>query len=170
MSDWGAVYFHEGLGTDLGFAATGFAAFSLTMALGRFIGDGLRARIPSVQLVRLSGAIAATGLVIALLLGNPLAALVGFACVGIGLSNVIPVVFSAAGQTGGMATGNAVAAVATAGYFGFLVGPPSIGYVAQATTLPLGLGLVVGFLGLIAMLAGNVRLTEPTVGPAGAVR
>jgi fucose permease len=169
MSDWGAVYLHQGLGTTPAFAATGFAAFSLTMAVGRFAGDSLRARIPSVRLVRLSGAVAAAGLGIALLVGNPLATLVGFAGVGIGLSNVVPVVFSAAGQTSGIATGNAVAAVATAGYLGFLIGPPTIGFVSQATSLPFGMGVVVVTLGLIAVLAGNVRPadTRPNVAGSG---
>jgi len=165
MADWSAVYFHDGLGTDLGFAAAGFAAFSLTMALGRFMGDALRSRTSSEKVVRFSGAIAAVGLGITLLLGNPIVALVGLACVGIGLSNVVPVIFSAAGQTRGIATGNAVAAVATTGYFGFIVGPPSIGFVAQATTLSLGIGLVVGLLGLIALLANNVRQAGGTIGP-----
>jgi MFS family permease len=91
--------------------------------------------------------------------GNPVAALIGFACVGVGLSNVVPVVFSAAGQTSGIANGAAIAAVATAGYLGFIVGPPVIGYVSQATSLPLGLGIVVVFLSLIAVLADNVRPT-----------
>jgi hypothetical protein len=163
MSDWGAVYLHQGLGTTPAFAATGFAAFSFTMALGRFAGDALRARIPAVRLIQLSGAIAAAGLGIALLVGTPLATLVGFAGVGIGLSNVVPVVFSVAGQTPGMTTGNAVAAVATSGYLGFLIGPPTIGFVSQATNLRFGLAFVVVTLGLIALLAGQVR---PAVGRA----
>ncbi len=159
VGDWSAVYLHEGLGTNPGFAASGFAVFSLTMTLGRFLGDPLRARMRSERLVRLSGGLAAAGLGIALVVGNPVAALIGFACVGVGLSNVVPVVFSAAGQTSGIANGAAIAAVATAGYLGFIVGPPVIGYVSQATSLPLGLGIVVVFLSLIAVLADNVRPT-----------
>ena len=157
MSDWGAVYLHEILRTTPAFAATGFAAFSLTMALGRFAGDPLRARVPAVRFLRLSGAVAATGLGITLLAGNPVVTLLGFAAVGIGLSNVVPVVFSAAGQTPGVPTGTAVAAVATAGYLGFIVGPPTIGFVAEATSLPFGLGVVVGAIGLIAVLAGRAH-------------
>jgi hypothetical protein len=93
---------------------------------------------------------------IALLVGQPIAALVGFGCVGIGLANVVPVLFSAAGNTPGVSPGFGVAATATAGYCGFLIGPPLIGFVAQTTSLPIGLGLIVGFTGLIGLLASYV--------------
>ncbi len=153
MADWSAVYLHETLGTDASFAAAGFAAFSLAMALGRFAGDTLRARLHAVHLVQISAILAAAGLGTALLLGHPMAALAGFACVGLGLSNIVPVLFSAAGRTPGVTTGTGIAAVATAGYFGFLAGPPLIGFVAQVTTLSVGLGLVVLFTALIALSA-----------------
>jgi fucose permease len=164
MSDWGAVYLHESLRTTSGFAAIGFAAFSLTMALGRFAGDPLRARVPSVRFLQLSGTVAAAGLATALLLNDPMATLAGFAVVGLGLSNVVPVVVSLAGQTPGIATGTAVAAVTTAGYIGFLIGPPAIGFVSQATSLPLGLGIVVVTLGLIVALAAKVRPSSARLG------
>ncbi len=111
-------------------------------------------------MIRLSGALAAAGLGAALVIGHPLAALVGFACVGLGLSNIVPVLFSAAGATPGVATGTGIAAVATAGYFGFLAGPPLIGFVAQATSLPFGLGLVVLCTALIALLARSAERAE----------
>jgi hypothetical protein len=74
---------------------------------------------------------------------------------GLGLSNVVPIVFSFAGRVPGVPTGTAVAAVATTGYFGFLTGPPLIGFVAQATILPVGLALVVVFTLLIAVVASS---------------
>jgi len=152
MADWSAVYLRSWLHTDAGLAATGFAAFSLTMTAGRFFGDTLRTRLQAAPLLQISGGLAAVGLAAALLLNQPAAALVGFGCVGLGLSNVVPVVFSAAGRVPGSTTGMAIAAVATTGYFGFLAGPPLIGFVAQAATLPVGLGVVVAVTGLIAVL------------------
>lgn len=70
-------------------------------------------------------------------------------------NNVIPVLFSAAGRTSNVPTGSAIAGVATAGYVGFLAGPPLIGVVAQATILPVGLGLVVLCCAPLALLAGS---------------
>jgi len=118
------------------------------------MGDGLRARFSAAMLVRLSGALAALGLGIALLVGQPLIALVGFGSVGLGMANIVPVLFSAAARTPGVPTGTAIAAVAFAGYLGFLAGPPMIGFVAQATSLSVGLGVVVVFAALIAVGAG----------------
>ena len=161
MADWSAVYLRESLHTDASFAAAGYAAFSVAMAAGRFGGDALRARLHAVPLVRLSGAVAAGGLGIALVIGQPVATLVGFACVGLGLSNVVPVLFTAAGRTPGVAMSTGIAAVASFGYFGFLLGPPVIGFVAQLTTLTWGLGVLVALLTLIALLAsGAARADE----------
>ena len=153
MADWSAVYLRDSLGTGPGFAAAGYAAFSVAMAAGRFGGDALRARLRAVPLIRISGALAAVGLGVAVLAAQPLAALAGFACVGLGLANIVPVPFVAAGRTPGTAVGTGVAAVASAGYFGFLVGPPVIGFVAQATSLAGGLGLVALLMALLALLA-----------------
>lgn len=153
MADWSAVYLNGTLGTGAGFAAAGYAAFSLTMAFGRLFGDRLTERFGPARLVRGGGALAAAGLGLALAVGHPYVALVGFACAGAGFSIVFPVALSAAGRTEGT-TGPAIAAVATAGYFGFLVGPPTIGFIAE----PLGLGsalyVVVGLSVAIALFAG----------------
>ncbi len=153
MADWSAVYLRDSLGTTAGFAAAGYAAFSLAMAAGRLGGDALRARLHGVPLIRISGAVAALGLGVALVVAQPYAALIGFACVGLGLANIVPVLFAAAGRVAGVAVGTGIAAVASAGYFGFLVGPPLIGFVAQATSLTGGLGLVTILMALLAVFA-----------------
>ena len=152
MADWSAVYLRDRLGTGPSYAAAGYAAFSVAMAAGRFGGDALRARIRAVPLLRLSGVFAAVGLGLGLIVAHPAAALVGFACVGLGLANIVPVLFTAAGKTPGVAPGMGIAAVASVGYFGFLLGPPLIGFVARATSLTVGLGLVAV---LIALIAGG---------------
>ena len=152
MADWSAVYLRDTLLTSGETAALGFAAFSLMMAVGRFTGDALRSKMNSVQLVQLCGVLAAVGLGFALLVGNPIAAIIGFGCVGLGLANIVPVLFSAAGRVPGVQAGAGIAAVSSAGYAGFLVGPPLIGFVAKATNLSIGLALIVAFCGLIALL------------------
>ena len=102
--------------------------------------------------ILIGGALIGAGaLSVALIIGDPFAAVVGFAGMGIGLSNVIPVVFSAAGRLPGLAPGIGIAAVSTTGYFGFLAGPPLIGLVAEMTSLPIGLGVVALLVSLIVV-------------------
>jgi MFS family permease len=89
----------------------------------------------------------------ALLLAQPFAAIAGFALVGAGLAATFPITVSAAAERGDMAPGNAIAAIATLGYFGFMVGPPTIGAAAQALGLPVALALLPVLCLTIALLA-----------------
>ncbi|MEW6638435.1 MAG: MFS transporter [Actinomycetota bacterium] len=160
MADWSAVYLNDTLGTGPGLAAAGYAAFSVAMTAGRLAGDRLTRRFGPVALVRSGGTLAAAGLGISLLIGHPFAALAGFACAGLGFSIVFPAALSAAGHSGDMPSGSAIAAVSTAGYFGFLVGPPAIGFLAEL----LGLG---GALYLVVVLSATIALLSRTVESAG---
>jgi len=156
MADWSAVYLHTSLATSAAFAAAGYAGFSLAMTAGRLSGDRLTHRFGPVVLVRAGGLLAAVGLGVALVVGRAGPAVAGFALVGAGLSLVAPLVYSRAGRTPGVSAAAALAAVATMGYTGFLLGPPIIGAVAQALSLRDALGIIV-LLGLaIAALARNV--------------
>lgn len=163
MADWSAVYLEDTLGTGAGLAAAGYAAFSLAMTAGRLAGDRLNRRFGPVALVRSGGALAAAGLGISLAVAHPPAALAGFACAGLGFSIVFPVALSAAGHSGDMPPGSAIAAVSTAGYLGFLVGPPAIGFLAEL----LGLG---GALYLVVALSATIALLSGAVGSAGKAR
>ena len=154
MADWGAVYLHDTLGSSPSVAALGFAAFSLAMAAGRFSGDVMVGRLGPRRVLRGSSAVAAVGLGAALLVGQPAVGVVGCALVGLGIANVIPVLFSAAARVPGVPPGQALAAVATTGYLGFLAGPPLIGVVAEAAGLVAGLGLVSGACAFVALKAG----------------
>lgn len=155
MGDWSAVYLHDTLGTTSATAAFGFAAFSLTMAAGRFGGDRLARRLGPVVVLRVSGAIAAIGLGGALVLGSVPAAIVGFGLVGLGIANVIPILFSSAGRVAGVHAGAALAAVATTGYAGYLTGPPLIGLGADVVGLPVALAMVSAAGAVIAAGAGS---------------
>lgn len=157
MSDWSAVYLDNALETGPGFAAAGYAAFSLTMALGRLFGDRLTESLGAATLVRACGALAAIGLGISLAAGQQYVALIGFACAGAGFSIVFPLALSAAGRTREMAAGPALAAVSTAGYTGFLVGPPAIGFIAELLGLGGALYIVVILSAAIVLLAGTVK-------------
>lgn len=165
MGDWSAVYLRHWLLTSASVAALGFAAFQTTMAAGRFAGDRLASRCGDAALLRASAALAAGALAAALLVAHPLAALLGCAAVGLGLSNVIPILFRTAALVPGVAAAQGIAAVGSAGYLGFLGGPPLIGLAAEWIGLPAALGLVVLALTLIA--ASGTRLGRArTVAPA----
>jgi MFS family permease len=125
--------------------------------VGRAVGDRLTIRLGPTLLVRVSGAVAALGLALALAVARPWAAIVGFGAVGAGLSIVFPAVLTAAGRLPGSAAGAAIAAVSMFGYSGFLVGPPVIGLVAEALTLRVGLAIVVATSAVIALLASGLR-------------
>lgn len=156
MYDWSALYVHQELRTDAAFGALGFAAFSAAMALGRLGGDAVRERMAPVPLLRASGALGATGMALALLVGTPAAALAGFVLVGLGFANVVPVLFAAAGQVAGVPPAQGVAAVSSVGYLGFMVGPALIGALARATTLSAALWTVAVFAALLALAARRV--------------
>jgi fucose permease len=160
MGDWSAVYLHDSLGSSSALAAAGFAAFSLAMAAGRFGCDRLVVHFGSGLVLRASSTVAAIGLAVALLIGLPTAGIVGCGLVGLGISNVIPILFSAAGRVRGVQAGTALAAVATTGYFGFLAGPPLIGLAAEVSGLRVALGIVSAHCALITVGAGVADRTE----------
>jgi MFS family permease len=165
-ADWSGVYIKDELGTGPAVAALGFTAFSVTMTLGRLVGDGLVERAGSVRLVRLGGLVAAVGFGAALLLSAPAAALVGFACLGAGMSSVVPIVFRAAGQVPGMASGVSLSAVSSIGYLGFVIGPPAIGGIAELVGLPGALAVLVALAAAVAALAPTTAPRAATPAPA----
>ncbi len=113
------------------------------MTLGRLVGDRLTEAWGPVSLTRRAGLLAASGLALALGLGDVVSAVVGFACLGLGLATVVPTVFRAAGRRAS-SPGAGIAAVSTVGYSAFLVGPPAIGFLAEAVGLRASLGVLVG--------------------------
>ncbi|MCC2674545.1 MAG: putative transporter [Ramlibacter sp.] len=153
MYDWSVLYLRQELGTPSSIASLGYASFSGAMAAGRFGGDWVRARVRSVTLLRWSGALGAAGMALALTVTHPVAALLGFALVGLGFSNVVPVLFSAAGQMPGIAPAHGIAAVSSVGYFGLMAGPPLIGFIAEARTLTAGLVVVIVFAVVVSAFA-----------------
>jgi fucose permease len=157
IGDWSAVYLRDGLGTSPALAALGFAAFSLAMAAGRCGGDALVRRFGAERVLRSSALVAAAGLAAALIVASPTAGIVGFGLVGIGIANVIPILFSAAGGIPHVQPGMGIAAVATAGYAGFLTGPPVIGFVSDRSGIGSGMAVVSALCAVIACAARAVR-------------
>jgi predicted MFS family arabinose efflux permease len=157
MADWSAVYLHRGLGTGVGFAAVGYAVFSLAMTSGRFTADRSTARLGPRRLVQLGGTVAAVGLSMGLISHIPVLALIGFVCAGFGFAGVVPILFSAAARTPGVKPSVGISVVSTIGFLGFLLGPPAIGFAADWTSLSWALGIVVATSAIAVLLARNVR-------------
>jgi len=153
MYDWSVLYLSQEVRADSATAALGYASFSAAMAAARFGGDAVRARVAPVTLMRASGALGAAGMAMALLVREPVVALVGFALVGLGFANVVPVLFSAASRVPGVTPAHGIAAVSSLGYLGMMAGPPLVGVIAEASSLTLGLATVVLFAAVLALAA-----------------
>jgi MFS family permease len=166
MADWSAVFLRQVSHSSAPVAALGFGAFSSAMLLGRLLADRVTAKLGRVRLVRLGGSLAATGLLIAMLLPGAATAIVGFAFVGLGLAALVPAVFSAAGQTPGVAASVAIATVSTIGYFGFLCGPPLIGVASQLVTLRWAIALVFVAACVAVALSRNMAVGKRGAGPS----
>lgn len=143
MVDWCVLYLQQELGLSAAHAAWGYAAFSGAMALARFGGDALRERFAERRLLAVGASMAALAMAVVLLAASPAVAFVGFVLVGAGLAPVAPVLFNAATRVPGVSRAAAIAAVTSIGYSGFLIGPPLIGALAQASSLTAALAVVV---------------------------
>jgi len=151
--DWSVLFVRTERGAAPEVAALAYAAFSATMALTRFGGDWMRARYTPTALLIGSAVLAGSALALVLLTPQVWVALVGFALVGVGLANVVPVLFSAAANAPGSDAAQGISAVASIGYLGFMIGPSAIGFVAQHQSLPVAMGLMVVCAAVLAVTA-----------------
>jgi fucose permease len=173
--DWSAVYLKDNLGTSAGLAALGFSAFSVTMTLGRGVGDRLIRRFGVVSVIRAGGLIATAGLALALATPVAAVAIAGFTAFGAGLSIVVPQVFAAGGRADPFRPGSGLAKVVGLGYAGMAAGPAIIGLVANNIGLHLALLIPLALAAWIAVAAPALRapqatsqLADPSARPAAA--
>jgi len=159
--DWSVLFLQRERGAAPALAALGFAAFSGAMALGRFGGDALRERLSAPSLLGFSAALAAAAMTVVLLVHDVRVALAGLALVGLGLANVIPILFVAASRIEGASPAAGIALVSSLGWIGIVLGPPLVGGVAQASSLTAGLALVVVASMALAASARHVAMPDP---------
>jgi MFS family permease len=167
VTDWSGVYLRGVAHATAAQAATGYATFALAMTVCRLVGDLVVRRLGQQKTMWIGGGIAAFGFVLVIAFPTIVVACIGYALIGIGVSNLVPIIFSAAGRTGPTAS-IGVSMAATAGYAGFLVGPPVIGFIADQLSLRFAFGLL--FLAAIAVAVVGGRVvgaTPPVTGPAG---
>jgi len=158
MFDWSVIYFKKVVLAPTALVGLGFTAFMCTMAGGRFIADWFSHRFGLKRILQTSGTLTVTGLLIAVIFPYFYTAIAGFLLVGIGVSSVVPMVYSAAGKSKTMAPGVALAAVSTIGFIGFLFGPPIIGFIAGLATLRASF-VFIAFMGTcVVVLSTKARL------------
>ncbi len=160
VMDWAAVYLAKELGADAFRAGLGFAFFAGTMAIMRFSGDVLRTRFGAVRTLRISALIGALGIMIGALAPTDVVAMAGFALAGLGVANLVPVMFSAAGNHPGLPSGQAISTVTMVGYAGILIAPASIGYIAEHAGFRATYGALALLLVLVAALAKRASAAD----------
>jgi MFS family permease len=158
MFDWSGVYFQKVVKAEEALITAGFIAFMTTMALGRFISDFLTDRLGAVKMLQISSALIFSGLLTAVLFPSLVPAIIGFFLVGFGTSSVIPLTYSIAGsKASNISAGVAISIVSSVGYFGFLFGPPIIGFIAESFNLRVSFTCVALMGALIGLLAIKVK-------------
>jgi len=158
--DWSALYLLNEHGATVSQSGLAFGLFSGAMAVLRFIGDAVRNRFGAVRTLRVSALIGSGGMFLAAIAPTPELATAGFFLSGIGVANLIPIIFSAAGNFPGVAAGTAISTVTMLGYSGILVAPSAIGFVAQQVGFrPTYIGLAMLML-VVAAMAGRAAMAD----------
>jgi len=155
--DWSTIYLRRTLNTEVVLAGMGFAGFSLTMAIGRFYGDILITKWGARKLVLVGLVIGIIGVLSSLVIKNSIIAIIGFTFAGFGFSCLVPAVYISSAKVPGVSAGEGLASVASLGYFGLFVGPPTIGMVAENYGLNIGLGIVVVLLSIAFLITSRTR-------------
>lgn len=158
--DWAALYLAKELGADVFRSGLGFAFFAGAMALMRFAGDGVRNRFGAVRTLRVSGLLGAAGLLGGALAPTDAVAIASFALAGLGVANMVPILFSAAGNHPGLPPGQAISTVTMVGYAGILIAPASIGFVAEHVGFRVTYGTLALLYLTVAALAGRAAAAD----------
>ncbi|WP_366186182.1 MFS transporter [Flavobacterium ovatum] len=157
MFDWSGVYFEEIVKAPGPLIVLGYTSFMIMMATGRFLGDGLITKFGRKNVIQISGFMISTGLFMAVFFPFLIPATVGFMLVGLGVSTIVPTLYSVAGKTPNIPPGEAIAMVTSVSFLGFLMGPPVIGYIAELFGLRFSFAFI-GIFGLIiAFLVSRIK-------------
>lgn len=158
MLDWSAVYLTTDKHIVEAYAGLGYAAFALTMTIGRLLGDTIVRRLGPTNVIVLGGLFAACGMALATLAPNWHITLLGYALVGVGCSNIVPVLYTAVGKQTVMPENIAVPAITTLGYAGILAGPAAIGFIADFSSLSSAFLLIAASLLAVAVSGRMLRI------------
>lgn len=157
MLDWSAVFLVSSREMEPNLAGLGYASFAATMTVGRLTGDAIVRKLGGVRVVAFGGIIASAGMAVSLGFDGWPASLIGYALLGIGCSNIVPVLFTAVGRQKRMPQRVAIPAVISMGYAGILIGPAVIGFIAHISNLSTALGSLVLLLIFVSAAAHFIR-------------
>ena len=141
VDDWSGVYLHEEQGASLGLAPLAAAACGLGMAIGRFGGDAVIARLGRQATLTWAALVAGAGMTLAVLAPDPAVAIAAYGVLGLGVATIVPIAFTLAGNAPGVPPAWGISRVTTLGYAGLFSSPPVIGLVAQVTRLTVALAI-----------------------------
>ena len=157
MYDWSGIYFRKAVGAGKETATAAFVLYMICMTAGRFMGDKIVPRFGNVTILKYSGMLICSGLLLSSFFPYIIPAAIGFVLTGFGVSCIVPMVFSLAGKSTTMSSGTAIASVSTISYFGFLLIPPGVGFVAQAIGLRWSFGIMALFGAAIVLLVTIIK-------------
>lgn len=160
MFDWSGVYFKDIVQAPGALVILGYTSFMVTMASGRFLSDFLVRKFGSKKVLIVSGITISVGLYTAVIFPFLISSTIAFMLVGFGVSNVIPIIYSTAGKTTKMPTGQALTLVSGISFIGFLMGPPVIGHIAEMTSLRYSFGFIGVFGVLISVLTYYLKIFD----------
>jgi MFS family permease len=158
MFDWSGIYFKDVVKAPSSLVILGYTSFMIMMASGRFLADYVTSKIGRKRLLQICGTMISTGLYMAVFFPYLVTSTIAFMLVGLGVSSIVPSVYSAAGRHTKVPPGIALATVASVSFLGFLMGPPMIGYISQAAGLRYSFA-VIGIFGLgITLTVSKIKL------------
>ncbi|AWI25300.1 MFS transporter [Flavobacterium pallidum] len=160
MFDWSGVYFKDIVKAPEALVVLGYTSFMIMMAGGRFLGDKIIHRFGRKKVMQISGAVISTGLFLSVFLPYIIPCTIAFLMVGLGVSTIVPTVYSLAGKNSTVPPGEALTIVSSVSFFGFLMGPPVIGYIAEISSLRVSFAVIGIFGFLIAVMASRIRAME----------
>lgn len=160
MIDWSAIYVNEVVGGSEAFSAFAFGVFGAAMTIGRVFGDYFTQRLGKKRLLVIDAVMAISGLSLLLLVPAQWPSILGLFLVGVGLSTVVPIVYTTAGNTPGISPSVGIAMATTIGYSGFFVGPPTIGFLGDVYGLVVGLTFTLMLLVLMMLLILRQRFQD----------
>jgi MFS family permease len=160
MYDWSGIYFEKAIHASKQTATAAFVFYMVAMTAGRFLGDKFVGRIGIKRILFYSGLFISIGLLTAVALPYVVPAIIGFILVGLGVSCIVPLVFSLAGKSTSMSSARALASISTISYLGFLIVPPLVGFIAEAAGIRASFGIIALMGGIVIWMVSKIKEGE----------
>jgi MFS family permease len=159
MFDWSGIYFKDIVKAQGALVILGYTSFMIMMASGRFIGDAMNNKFGRKRVMQISGCMISLGLFTAVFFPYIIPCTIAFMVVGLGVSTIVPTVYSLAGKNPTVSAGEALTIVSSVSFLGFLMGPPVIGYVAETFGLKFSFAFIGIFGVLIAFMVSKIKVS-----------